>query len=181
MRKSDRKCSVLYSKDTYIFQSCTRFHCTISIQAKGVFVCLIPRKLTGKLFQGQIIQQALTALIKTVIKIYTHSLPPIFHLPQDLGLSLTPSVRKNYPWPQQEVSAQCISCLLQCEIVNLVTAIYKVYMTFLLLLFKNTAQDCNFICFKLITLVSPLSVSTEDLLFPLLGYGNFKNGHSKIF
>lgn len=164
MRWSDRKCSLLYSEDTYIFQSCTRFHYAISIQAKGSSAGLA-RKLTRKLFQGQIVQSALTALIKTVIKIYTHSLPRIFHLPQDFGLSLTASVRKNYPWPQQEALAQCISCLLQCELVNLITAIGKVYMTFLLLLFKSTAPDCHFICFKLITLVSPLSMSTEDLLF----------------
>lgn len=130
MKRSDRKYSVLYSKDTYIFQSCTRFHCAIFIQAKGVCACLMPRKLTGKLFYGQIIQQAFTALIKPVIKIYTHNLPPIFHLPQDFGLSLTASVRKNYPWPQQEALALCISCLLQCELVNLVTAMFKVYMTF---------------------------------------------------
>lgn len=140
MRWSDRKCSVLQSKDTYIFQTCTRFHCTISIQAEGSSACLIPRKLTRKLFQGQIIQQALTALIKTVIKIYTHSLPPIFHLPQDFGLSLTASVRKNYPWPQQEALAQCISCLLQCELFNIITAVCKVYMTFYCIYSKALLQ-----------------------------------------
>lgn len=88
------------------------------------------QKAHSKIILGTDFTVALTALIKTVIKIYTHTLPHIFHLPQDLGLFLTAFVRKNYPWPQQDALAQCISCLLRCELVNLVAAVCKVYMTF---------------------------------------------------